>query len=142
MKAPSLKFFLPFGIALALAALSPAIWAKMAPAGFRTVAVMAGRDASLDACRSEGRVKGLDSAGDGYLAVRAGPGPQFSELDELGNGQPVYICDQKGKWLGIVYTRMPATDCGVSNVWRKPAPYRGPCSTGWVYGDWIAETAG
>lgn len=142
MKAPSLKLLLPFGIAVIFAAASPAIWSRMAPAKPETVPVIAGQDAGLDACGAEGTVFGLDPNGNGYLAVRAGPGSHYAELDRLENGQSVFICDHKGKWLGIVYTHMPATDCGVARAWQKPAPYGGPCNVGWVYENWIKEIAG
>ena len=32
------------------------------------------------------------------------------------NGEPVYMCDQKGKWIGIVYTRRGG-DCNVMTPW-------------------------
>jgi hypothetical protein len=70
----------------------------------------------LDACYSNGVVEGLDPAGDGFLAVRGGPGTQYPQLDRLYNGVEVHICNRRGDWLGIVYTNAQQ-DCNVSTPW-------------------------
>ncbi len=94
-----------------------------------------------DACGANGVVAGLDPAGDGFLAVRSGPGARRPELDRLYNGEGVYVCAEKGSWLGIVYTRN-GRDCNVTSPWPVSQPYTGPCRSGWVHKNWIEITAG
>jgi hypothetical protein len=77
-------------------------------------------------------VWGLKASGDGFLAVRSGPGPQFRKIAELHNQDRVLIYEQRGQWLGIAYGDLPKSDC-VSNVAR---PARA-VSTGWVAEKWI-----
>lgn len=67
-------------------------------------------------------VTGLDPAGDGFLAVRSGPGSQYRKIDEIYNGDIVSTCDARGAWVAIVY--------GPSK--RK----------GWVHGRWLQDRAG
>src|SRR5262245_30380351 len=74
-----------------------------------------------------GVVEGLDPAGDGFLAVKAGPGLRYRRIDKLFNGEEVAICASAGEWLGVVYTRR-RLDCNVfdSAGWSKALPYTGP----------------
>ena len=94
-----------------------------------------------DACPSNAVVAGLDPAGDGFLAVRSGPGPRNPELDRLHNGEAVFVCAERGSWLGVVYTRQGG-NCNVSSPWPVSQPYTGPCRSGWVHRNWIRITAG
>lgn len=104
------------------------------------VPVIAGQNQGYDACGIVGEVTGLKPGGDGFLAVRAGPDTGYAMLDQLHNGDPVYICDQNGEWLGIVYPAQQ--DCGVSSPWPQAAPYNGPCYSGWVHRSFVREAAG
>jgi hypothetical protein len=87
-----------------------------------------------------GVVVGLDPKGDGFLAVKAGPGLNYQRIDKLHNGDQIYLCTQRGDWLGIVYTRSNQT-CNVSGTWRESMQYTGPCRSGWAHGNWIKATA-
>ncbi|MEG6507921.1 SH3 domain-containing protein [Methyloligella sp. 2.7D] len=107
----------------------------------RTIPVIAGQNAGYDACGTVGQVAGLDPNGDGFLAVRAGPQSDYDLLDKLQNGEYVYVCDQSGKWYGVVYGP-PGRDCGVTHPWPQAAAYKGPCFSGWVFGKYIREAAG
>ena len=92
-----------------------ALVALVAPviAGRIDVPVMAGgSDPGYDACGSSGTVMGLNPRGDGFLAVKSGPGLEFARIDRIYNGQNVTICDQRGVWYGIVYS-LNGRDCGV-----------------------------
>jgi hypothetical protein len=80
-----------------------------------------------DACVSDGIVHGLDPSGDGFLAVKAGPGLRYNRIDKLYNGQQVYLCVEAGDWFGIVYTKA-RQDCNVSTPWPRSLPYTGPVS--------------
>ncbi|HLO22915.1 MAG TPA: integron [Methyloceanibacter sp.] len=127
--------------ALPLALLSSLAIAGAALAGALAVPVIVGKVAEYDACMSSGAVKGLDPHGDGFLAVRAGPGSQYQMIDKLLEGQNVFVCDERGQWLGVVYTR-GSQDCGVTSALNKPTPYPGPCLAGWVHRNFINITAG
>jgi hypothetical protein len=127
--------------ALPLALLSSLAIAGAALAGALAVPVIVGKVAEYDACMSSGAVKGLDPHGDGFLAVRARPGSQYQMIDKLLEGQNVFVCDERGQWLGVVYTR-GNQDCGVTSALNKPTPYPGPCLAGWVHRNFINITAG
>lgn len=98
-------------------------------------------DPDFDACGANGVIEGLDPAGDGFLAVRSGPGANYAELDRLYNGERVYLCNEKGKWLGIVYSKQ-RQECNVSTGWISTQPYTGPCKSGWVHRNWVRLHAG
>jgi hypothetical protein len=93
-----------------------------------------------------GVVHNLDPMGDGFLAVKAGPGLHYERIDKLSNGKEVIICDQKGVWHAIVYTKTRQGDamryCNVEeNRRKKNFPYIGPCRSGWVHERWIKQTS-
>ena len=67
-------------------------------------------------------VSGLDPNGDGFLAVRTGPGTGYQKIDELHNGDLVRTCAMTGPWVGVYY----------GNPRRK----------GWVHGNWLIDGAG
>ena len=101
------------------------------------VPVMEYPDEDLDTC-SLGQVAGLKIGGDGFLAVRSGPGTQFPKLDELYNGDEVWMFDFRGDWIGIVYDA-PNLSCSAVGA-PRPVPYRG--GKGWVHRNWIVQIAG
>jgi hypothetical protein len=125
-----------FIAALALACLPAATLAQDA-----SVPVIAGQIHGYDACGLVGVVRGLDPRGDGFLAVRAGPGSTFAKVDEVYADQLLNVCDDRGKWLGVVYSP-ESEDCGVSKPWPRPAAYTGPCRSGWVYRTYVKDFAG
>jgi hypothetical protein len=127
-----------FGIlaALALGCLPGTTMAQGA-----SVPVIAGQNPGYDACGRVGLVHGLDPKGDGFLAVRAGPGSGYAMLDKVHNDALINICDDRGKWLGVVYSH-ETEDCGVSSPWPRPAAYTGPCRSGWVYRTYVKDFAG
>ncbi len=107
----------------------------------RAVPVIVGQNSGYDACGTVGVVRGLDPHGDGFLAVRAGPASSYAMLDKVYNGYLLYLCDQRGSWLGVVYSH-ETQDCGVETPWPRAAAYTGPCSWGWVYRKYVADYAG
>ena len=68
------------------------------------------------------QVAGLDPNGDGFLAVRTGPGTDFRKIDELHNGDTVRTCAKSGAWIGVYYGK--------------------PRRVGWVHGKWLVAGAG
>jgi hypothetical protein len=69
------------------------------------------------ACSGVGTVMGLDPNGDGFLAVRTGPGTGYRMIDKLVNGQRVTIINGQGGWLGVEYDGRQ----------------------GWAHGNWIGD---
>ena len=121
-------------IALALgSALGPAAAQQI------DVPVMIGGEADLDACTGLGRIVGLNPKGDGFLAVRGGPSTDYPKVDELYNGDLVTICDEDGRWFGVVYG---GRDCGTASPVARRMAYRGPCRAGWVFGRYVDYIAG
>jgi len=111
--------------------------AKVRPA----VPVMITANEDGDAC-ANGVVHGLDPRGDGFLAVKAGPGLGYKRIDKLYNGEQVYLCGFKGDWFAIVYTKQgDGSACNVTKPWPRSMPYTGPCRSGWVHRRWIEVTA-
>ncbi|WP_424983104.1 SH3 domain-containing protein [Maritalea sp. S77] len=91
----------------------------------------------LDTC-ALGHVTGLNVEGDGFLAVRLGPGLEHIKLDELHNGDHVWLFDRRGAWIGIVYA---AKDLICSPI-ENDRPVETDGKTGWVHEDWIQILAG
>ncbi|GHA54972.1 hypothetical protein GCM10008927_21010 [Amylibacter ulvae] len=85
------------------------------------IKVMKG-DGQAAICGSS-RVEGLNPNGDGFLAVRTGPGSKYRKIDQIYNGDIVADCNQRGKWHGIFY--------GPNNKKK-----------GWVHGNWLVWVAG
>ncbi len=105
--------------------------------------VMVGGEAEFDACGATGQVTGLNPKGDGFLAVRSGPGTSYKERDRLRNGDLVIMCDESGDWIGIVYELGdPDRDCGTGTPIPERTAYDGPCQSGWVHRNWVQLIAG
>ena len=104
---------------------------------------LAGGD--LDACLSVGEVTGLNPRGDNFLTVRAEPKAGAREKDRLGPGRWVWLCDEAGEWLGVVYGSDPEdkpADCGVGTPSDRVRAYAGPCRSGWVHSRYVEVIAG
>ena len=96
------------------------------------------------ACKGIAVVANLPETGgvNDYLAVRNGPSARSTQLDKLGNGHPVILCDQNesGTWIGIVYQNdglPPGDRCEVIAPAPSTRAYDGPCQSGWVYSKYI-----
>ena len=126
----------------ALSFLLLTIWSIAHAGNSKTVPVMVGGEADLDACGGVGKVSGLNPKGDGFLAVRSGPGEGYDMVDRIFNGQLFYACDEKGKWVGIVYSESKNADCKVSSPIARRQVYRGPCKQGWVHSKFTRMIAG
>jgi hypothetical protein len=105
------------------------------------VTILGARDGHEEITCGTGVVRRLDPRGDGFLAVKAGPGLAFDRIDRLFNGDPVYICGQRGEWLAVVYTRA-RQDCNLERAWPRTMAYTGPCRSGWAHGRWITAVSG
>lgn len=98
------------------------------------VPVMVGSSDGTDSC-DFGNVHSLNPRGDGFLAVRSGPGEKYPMIDRLYNNNRVDICDKHGAWKGIVYGES-GQDCEISH---DRQPYNGPCKSGWVHKKWVSS---
>jgi hypothetical protein len=95
----------------------------------------------------DGVVSGLDPHGDGFLAVKAGPGLSYTRIDKLYNKVRVYIVGQRGDWFAVVYPdertiKFDLPDPGTSFATFRDMPYAGPCRSGWVHRRWVHVFAG
>jgi hypothetical protein len=84
---------------------------------------------------SSSSVSGLDENGDGFLAVRSGPGSRYRKIAELHNGDMVYVFDARGEWVGITYGTSDATCASI-----KTHRIRG--KAGWVHSKLLEDVAG
>ena len=99
----------------------------------------------FDACAGYGRVTRLNPNGDNYLSVRSAPSGGAEEIDRLGPGVGVSMCQQVGDWLGVVYDNEGGEEpvnCGTGSPVASVRNYEGPCSSGWVNEDFIKLVAG
>lgn len=91
----------------------------------------------LDTC-GFGVVSGLNPRGDGFLAVRSGPSTSFKKLDELHNGDAVWLFEQRGNWIGVAYDA-PDIECSpipANRILNKTG------KKGWVHKNWVRLIAG
>ncbi|WP_082444823.1 SH3 domain-containing protein [Roseibium aggregatum] len=72
------------------------------------------------ACFGVATVMGLNpNGGDGFLAVRTGPGSDFRKIGEVYNGDRVGTYERRGNWYAISF--------GPDN------------RLGWVHGNWLGN---
>ncbi len=114
---------------------------QISSAGDASVPVKVGGEVDLDACGSVGQVHRLNPDGDNFLAVREGPGSAHPMIDKLYTDAQVFMCDQNGAWIGIVYGP-DNVDCGVGTPIADRQSYSGACASGWVHGRYIKLIAG
>lgn len=81
-------------------------------------------------------VVGLKADGDGFLAVRSGPGSDYRKIGELKNGDRVEVYDRRGDWVGLVMPngRIDQTDACAHN---GPARDLTGTGIGWAHGRWL-----
>lgn len=94
-------------------------------------------DADYDTC-SLGQVTGLKVNGDGFLAVRSGPSSKFKKIDELYNGNKVWLFEERNGWYGVVYG---VEELNCSPI-QKSRPLRKNGKKGWIFGKWVKVIAG
>ena len=99
---------------------------------------------NVSACKGLGYVANLPETGgiNDFLAVRHAPTTRGEQIDKLGNGHPIVLCDQNesGSWIGIVYENSRnarVARCGAVQKVASARPYDGPCQSGWVYSKYV-----
>lgn len=65
--------------------------------------------------------------GEGFLAVRSGPGAAFEQTGELYRGDEVSVFDRAGNWFAVTCM---SGQC-MEPLWGPPLP------SGWVYGRYL-----
>ncbi|WP_296606472.1 SH3 domain-containing protein [Roseibium sp.] len=101
------------------------------------VPIMERASDGLDTC-ALGEVTDLKTGGDGFLAVRSGPGTEYEKIDEIFNGDRVWMFEQKGHWIGVAYGS-DAITCSPISI---DHPLDKPGKKGWVHENWIKIIAG
>ncbi|WP_306132120.1 SH3 domain-containing protein [Roseivivax marinus] len=74
---------------------------------------------SQAACFGAATVMGLDPNGDGFLAVRTGPGSQYPMIGKVHNGDRVGTYGARGPWFAISF--------GADD------------RLGWAHGNWLGN---
>ena len=67
------------------------------------------------------------AAGNGFLAVRTGPGTNYQQLGELYLGDEISVWDRAGSWYRV---QCMSGRC-LAPLWGQPNP------NGWVYGGYL-----
>ena len=70
------------------------------------------------------------------------PDAILRELDRLGPGRKVWICEEVSGWVGIVYGPRASIGCNVESPVRRVRAYPGPCRSGWVSSRYVTPIAG
>jgi Bacterial SH3 domain len=84
-------------------------------------------------------VSGLQANGDGFVAVRSGPGTQYRKIDDIHNGDVVTVYDTKGQWFGVMYGETTGR-CNFVGVGKKRRVTY-PGKKGWVNRNWLKDFA-
>lgn len=87
-----------------------------------------------------GIVVGLKDDGDGFLAVRTGPGTQFNKIDEIKNGDLVTVYDARDGWFGVMYGGKSG-DCSFTGAGAKRT-VNYPGNKGWIHRNWLENFSG
>ena len=113
------------GALAALVLFNATLGAVAAPA----VPVRVGGDGDLPACGERAVINDREAV-DGRVEVSSGPARSFRPIDRLEPGAEVFLCDEKGTFLGVIYGE---GDCGLEEPIERRASYRGTCDSGWLH---------
>ena len=85
-----------------------------------------------------GTVMGLKAGGDGFLAVRTGPGASYRKIGELRNGDRVTIFGAQGDWLTVL---VPGGKVSPDDACQRVGPKRqlSGSGLGWVHKRWVGN---
>lgn len=75
------------------------------------------------------------------LNVRSRPSAKAKVVERLKNGADVYVCDEMGVWLKIVFWTAPAP-CSVARESGMPVNETQGCRSGWVRREGIEIISG
>jgi hypothetical protein len=95
--------------------------------------IMFGGSADIDACSPAREVKGppFNTA---YAPLQEGPSDTDAVIAKLTAGQFLFVCADKGDWLGVVVVDINTdrTTCGLTGPIATRTVYQGPCKSGWI----------
>lgn len=131
-----MKTTMSFGLGVAMA------WLAASAAAEPPSSTPVGDIGAGSYCESIGEIRGLKAGGDGFLAVRAGPGSGHGVVDKLGNGQTLHLCRSEGRWVSVLYPAPGSNDRRCIAESADIGRYRGPCQSGWVHWNWVEIIAG
>lgn len=85
-----------------------------------------------------GTVMGLKANGDGFLAVRTGPGSKYRKIGELHNGDRVTIFGGQSDWLAVL---VPNGQLDQNDACGRVGPKRrlSGSGLGWVHSRWVGD---
>lgn len=98
-------------------------------------ALVIGGDESMDACPTLAMVKAKR-----FIFLRSAPSLSAPPVGKILAGSNVYICVEKGGWLGVVVEE--GGTCGVSSPILEKETYKGPCRSGWIEVRQVETVAG
>ncbi|MBV8685756.1 MAG: SH3 domain-containing protein [Alphaproteobacteria bacterium] len=103
------------------------------------VPVIAGRT-DIAQCNAARIVR--TSLGSGrLLSLRAGPGTSYARIGRITPGQTVFTCDERGQWIGIVFSHHGAS-CTLRSARRVGIDLPKGCQSGWVARRWVEVISG
>jgi hypothetical protein len=88
-----------------------------------------------DACPQRSRVIGTETD---IVAVQGGPNTGFREVGQVHGGDVLFVCEQLGPWLGVVYGP-ERLGCRTTVLVPMQTEYAGPCERGWVQADKVSD---
>jgi uncharacterized protein YgiM (DUF1202 family) len=116
-----------------------ALIASAAPSADKSVPVMVGEVARLNACPSLGVITSANE-----VSLHSGPGDGYQVITKLEKGDHVHVCSifRDSQWTGVVLAMDGILDCGVWSPIPAPKPYDGPCISGWIPANAVEIVAG
>jgi hypothetical protein len=125
------------GLIIILALLNPATAADT-----KRVNVQVGGDSLGDMCGAYGTLTEKVSQKTGTVPVYSQPNARSTIIDQLPKGIWVSMCDTRGAWEGIIYSKGDKIECGVGTPLENRQDYKGKCQSGWILRKHIGEFAG
>ncbi len=114
---------------------------RAAPSGPRPV-MLSGAGENLDPCAFAMIADAPTGAEQGAVMVFGAATTDLDFIDTLMHEDKVWVCEQSGDMLGIVYPPDGEMDCALSSPVPADRPYRGPCQQGWVKAEYVKVIAG
>lgn len=102
--------------------------------------VMVGGNGDMDACPTLGVSNSNNKKSS--TPVHSAPSNTSTVTDQLANDRFVWICSEKGTWIGIVYSTTDDINCDVSKHINPAQAYKGKCKSGWIPQSNVSPAAG
>ncbi len=76
-----------------------------------------------------------------HLIVRSGTGVNYRKIGRLSEGERIYTCNERGEWIGVVFSRS-GSPCGGPSAHGLDVRKTSTCRSGWVHRNWIEIVSG